>query len=137
LRPAARGRARPRAWRTREAGAEPLPRPRAGHLPFEGREKADIKRAITLHRMRPLPPSISPACADFVRAMLTHDAALRPSAAALLGHPYLLAHAPLEQRLSAPAALPPGRLSGERSGRTPLAPCFPCPALHAVAPEPQ
>jgi hypothetical protein len=106
-----------------------LPWPRAGHLPFEGREKADIKRAITLHRMRPLPPSISPACADFVRAMLTHDAALRPSAAALLGHPYLLAHAPLEQRLSAPAALPPGRLSGERSGHTPPVPCFPRPAL--------
>lgn len=69
----------------------------AGHLPFEGREKAEIKRAISLHRMRPLPPSISPACADFLRCMLTHDPSARPSAADLLLHPFLALHVPLER----------------------------------------
>ena len=81
--------------------------PCAGHLPFEGREKADIKRAIALHHMRPLPPSTSPVCADFLRCMLAHSAAARPSAAGagralhptaeLLGLQHLALHAALEQ----------------------------------------
>ncbi|KAK9842596.1 hypothetical protein WJX81_008119 [Elliptochloris bilobata] len=68
-----------------------------GHLPFEGRDKPEIKRAITLHQMRPLPPSTSPVCADFLRCMLTHSPAARPSAADMLAHPYLALHVPLER----------------------------------------
>jgi serine/threonine protein kinase len=41
----------------------------------------------------PLPlPSVSPACADFVTQALAKQAAKRPSAAQLLGHPWVQAH---------------------------------------------
>jgi hypothetical protein len=61
----------------------------SGHLPFDGRDKAHIKAAITAGDMRPLPASVSEEACDFVAAMLEPDRAARPSAADLLQHPFL------------------------------------------------
>ena len=65
----------------------------AGHLPFDGRDKEEIKRAITLGRMRALPPHLSGDCVSFIREMLESDPEARPSAAALLQHPFISRHA--------------------------------------------
>ena len=64
----------------------------AGHLPFDGRDKEEIKRAITLGRMRALPPHLSSDCVAFINAMLESDPETRPSAAQLLQHPYITRH---------------------------------------------
>ena len=63
-----------------------------GHLPFDGRDKEEIKRAITLGRMRALPPHLSADCVSFIGQMLESDPEARPSAAQLLQHPYIARH---------------------------------------------
>ena len=45
-------------------------------------------------RLRPLPPSVSPACAALVTSALAHDPCARPPLAKLAGHPWLAAMAP-------------------------------------------
>ena len=62
----------------------------AGHLPFEGKDKADVKAAITAGRLRALPHHLSPECCDFVNSMLEPQPSKRPGAAQLLAHPYVL-----------------------------------------------
>ena len=64
----------------------------SGHLPFDGRDKEEIKRAITLGRMRALPPHLSADCVAFISDMLESDPETRPSAAQLLRHPYIARH---------------------------------------------
>ena len=64
----------------------------AGHLPFDGRDKEEIKRAITLGRMRALPPHLSSDCVAFISDMLESDPETRPSAVQLLRHPYIARH---------------------------------------------
>jgi len=64
----------------------------AGHLPFDGRDKEEIKRAITLGRMRALPHHLSADCVAFISDMLESDPETRPSAAQLLRHPYIARH---------------------------------------------
>lgn len=79
----------------------------AGHLPFEGRSKEEIKAAISAGIMRPFPPAMSPACVSFVSAMLIRDTQQRPSAKQLLQHPivitYLRTLLPAQQQLAAAA----------------------------------
>lgn len=60
-----------------------------GRLPFEGRDKAEIKAAISEYRLAAFPAFISPQCQAMVRAMLSKDPAKRPSAEELLTHPYM------------------------------------------------
>ncbi|KAK9792679.1 hypothetical protein WJX73_008910 [Symbiochloris irregularis] len=60
-----------------------------GHLPFEGADKAEVKRSITEGRLRPLPLSLSSAAIDLVVCMLEPDPNRRPSAAELLQHPFV------------------------------------------------
>ena len=66
--------------------------PAAGHLPFEGADKAEVKRSISAGRLRPLPLSLSSTAIDFVVSMLEHDPNRRPSAAELLQHPWVRKH---------------------------------------------
>lgn len=74
---------------------------RAGHLPFEGRNKDEIKHAISAGIMRPFPQAMSPACISFVSAMMIRDTQQRPSAKQLLQHPIVLTYL----RTLAPAQL--------------------------------
>lgn len=63
-----------------------------GVTPFND---ADTQAACLKAQFRaplPLLPSVSPACADFVTQALAKQAAKRPSAAQLLGHPWVQAH---------------------------------------------
>jgi len=65
-----------------------------GHLPFEGADKAAVKAAIARGAMRPLPRGLSPGAVNLLTSMLAHSPADRPAAAALLSHPWIVAHAP-------------------------------------------
>lgn len=64
-----------------------------GRLPFEGRDKADIKESIACYRLAAFPLCVSPLCQGMIRGMLSYEATARPSAAELLRHPFLAAHA--------------------------------------------
>ena len=65
----------------------------AGRLPFEGKDKPEIKRNITANNLAAFPSFLTPQCQSFVRAMLTYDAAQRPSCEQLLAHPFLAMYA--------------------------------------------
>jgi hypothetical protein len=58
------------------------------------RSIAHTLRNVAAGRLRPLPPSVSPACAALVTAALAHDPCARPALAKLAGHPWLAAMAP-------------------------------------------
>lgn len=60
-----------------------------GRLPFEGKDKAEIKAAISGYKLASFPPFVSPQCQAMVRAMLAYDPSERPSADLLLQHPYI------------------------------------------------
>ena len=77
---------------TKQYNTEKRHIPHAGHLPFEGRSKEDIKHAISAGIMRPFPAAMSPACVSFVSAMMLRDTAQRPGAKQLLQHPIVLTY---------------------------------------------
>jgi len=78
-----------------------------GHLPFEGADRAAVKEAIVAGRLRPFPRSLSPAAVSFVSAMLRADPAARPSAAALLRHPFIERNTGVGAPAYAMAGFPP------------------------------
>ncbi|GBF94697.1 aurora protein [Raphidocelis subcapitata] len=61
----------------------------AARRPFQGVSYVGVASAVLNAAREPLPYAASAAFADFVEAALTHDAAARPSAAALLAHPWI------------------------------------------------
>lgn len=63
-----------------------------GRLPFEGRDKAEMKAAIAEYNLAPFPSHTSTTCQSLVRSMLSFDQSQRPSAECLLQHPYILDH---------------------------------------------
>ena len=69
-----------------------------------------MKKAITAGRLRALPLHLSADCCDFVNSMLEPNASKRPSASALLAHPFVARNmgAPVPK---APALGPPRTLS--------------------------
>lgn len=85
----------------------PLPppfAPQAGRLPFEGKDKPEIKRNITANNLAALPSFLTPQCQSFIKAMLTYGADERPSCAQLLQHPYITMYC--AQPVAKPAVLP-------------------------------
>ena len=72
-----------------------------------------MKKAITAGRLRALPLHLSADCCDFVNSMLEPNASKRPSAAALLAHPFVARNlgGPIPK---APAHGPPRTLSTRR-----------------------
>lgn len=99
-----------------------------GRLPFEGRDKAEIKASITAYRLAAFGRHVSPVCQDFIKSMLAYSPLDRPAASALLCHPFLRLHAPQSkaalQALSL-LAYPAGCIPGDRTlpapGIAPLA----------------
>jgi serine/threonine protein kinase len=69
-----------------------------GRLPFEGKDKPEIKRNITANHLMPLPSFLTPQCQSFIRAMLTYAANERPSCAQLLQHPYIAMYCGTQQK---------------------------------------
>lgn len=82
----------------------PAPLPCAGRLPFEGKDKPEIKRNITANNLAAMPAFLTPQCQSFIRAMLTYSPDQRPSCAKLLQHPYIAMHC--AQAPGKPAAAP-------------------------------
>eukprot|EP00887_Chlorella_sp_A99_P003163 scaffold9.g3163.t1 len=66
-----------------------------GRLPFEGKDKPEIKKNITANNLATFPSFLSPQCQAFIRAMLTYRPSERPSCAELLRHPYIAMYIPL------------------------------------------
>ena len=66
----------------------------AGRLPFEGKDKQEIKKNITANNLAGFPSFLTPQCQSFVRAMLTYHFSERPSCAELLRHPYITMYTP-------------------------------------------
>ena len=64
-----------------------------GRLPFEGRDKAEIKAAITEYNLAPFPLYVSTECHSMICSMLAYNKELRPPAAELLKHAYLQKYA--------------------------------------------
>ena len=64
-----------------------------GWFPFDGADKAEIKKAILDHRMRPFPgQGLSPQAISFIKAMLSPNPDARPSAEALMNHVFVQSH---------------------------------------------
>ncbi|KAK9818301.1 hypothetical protein WJX72_010298 [[Myrmecia] bisecta] len=76
-----------------------------GHLPFDGRDKAEIKKNILEGKLKPLPGSLSPQCISFITNMLAQSPADRLSAEELLQHPFVqlffIASSPVSQLATA------------------------------------
>ena len=91
------------------------PCPPAGRLPFEGKDKPEIKRNITANNLAAMPGFLTPQCQDFIRAMLTYSPHERPSCAQLLKHPYITMHCappPPQQQQPKPAAVAAAAATG-------------------------
>lgn len=90
----------------------PTPRPIPQGVSYLG-----VANAVLTGARAPLPPGLSSPLCALLDAMLTHDAAARPAAAALLAHPWLVAHsagarpAPL-----VPATCAPSLVTGWEGG---------------------
>ncbi|KAF6266572.1 kinase-like domain-containing protein [Scenedesmus sp. NREL 46B-D3] len=63
-----------------------------GVTPFGHPDPETSSLQAQFRRPAPLRPGVSPGCADFVARVLTKQAGLRPSAAQLLGHPWVQQH---------------------------------------------
>jgi serine/threonine protein kinase len=63
-----------------------------GRLPFEGKDKAEIKASISAYKLVAFPSYVSTHCQSMIGAMLAYDPADRPSAEQLLRHPYIQTH---------------------------------------------
>ncbi|WIA29210.1 hypothetical protein OEZ86_011721 [Tetradesmus obliquus] len=63
-----------------------------GVTPFGHPDPETASLQAQFRRPAPLRPGVSGGCADFVARVLTKQAGLRPSAALLLGHPWVQAH---------------------------------------------
>ena len=63
-----------------------------GKLPFEGKNKLEVKNAIREYRLTPFPSHVSTHCQSMIRAMLAYDPDSRPSAEQLLQHPFMQIH---------------------------------------------
>jgi serine/threonine protein kinase len=87
----------------------PLPRPCAGRLPFEGKDKPEIKRNITANNLAAMPSFLTPQCQSFIHSMLTYSADERPSCTQLLQHPYITMYC--AQPPPKPVAAPPNAIN--------------------------
>lgn len=63
-----------------------------GVTPFNDADPQAASLKAQFRSPKPLPAYVSPACADFVSQALTKQAAKRPSAVELLGHPWVKQH---------------------------------------------
>lgn len=63
-----------------------------GITPFNDADPTAASLRAQFMSPKPLPAGVSTACADFVFQALTKQAAKRPSAVELLGHPWVQAH---------------------------------------------
>lgn len=63
-----------------------------GKSPFRGKTKEDVRSAILRHAMQPVPAFVSAACKDFMTQAMNPLAKRRPSAEALMQHPWLQLH---------------------------------------------
>ena len=115
----------------------------AGHLPFEGKDRPDLKRNILANKIKPMPAALSQTCRDFIASMMSPHPDERPSAAVLLTHPFVTFYTG-----SVPATQPPAAAAevaeGELSPPVPAAlvsvprcPASACPAVqHSLAGAP-
>lgn len=63
-----------------------------GRLPFEGKDKAEIKAAITGYKLSPFPSYVGIQCQNMICSMLAYSPEDRPAAQTLLTHPFLQMH---------------------------------------------
>jgi serine/threonine protein kinase len=63
-----------------------------GMTPFNDPDPQAASLKAQFRPPMPLPACVSAACADFVAQTLTKQAARRPTAAGLLGHPWVQAY---------------------------------------------
>jgi serine/threonine protein kinase len=63
-----------------------------GRLPFEGKDKSEIKAAISGYKLAAFPPYVGIQCQNMICAMLAYDPEDRPAAATLMTHPFLQMH---------------------------------------------
>jgi serine/threonine protein kinase len=63
-----------------------------GRLPFEGKDKAEIKAAISGYKLAEFPAYVGIQCQNMICSMLAYDSVDRPAAATLMTHPYLQMH---------------------------------------------
>ncbi len=94
----------PACWPVQQHCLPCQPASLAGRLPFEGKDKPEIKRNITSNNLAPLPSFLTPQCQSFIKAMLTYGVDERPSCAQLLQHPYITMYC--TPPAPKPAALP-------------------------------
>jgi len=63
-----------------------------GRLPFEGKDKVDIKAAISGYKLSTFPSYVSIQCQNMICSMLAYGSEDRPAAAILMSHPFLQMH---------------------------------------------
>ncbi|KAG7666755.1 hypothetical protein Ndes2437B_g08469 [Nannochloris sp. 'desiccata'] len=63
-----------------------------GRLPFEGKDKAEIKAAISGYKLSAFPAYVGIQCQNIICSMLAYDSEDRPAAATLMTHPFLQMH---------------------------------------------
>lgn len=96
-----------------------------GRLPFEGKDKPEIKRNITSNNLAPLPSFLTPQCQSFIKAMLTWGVDERPSCAQLLQHPYIAMYCappPAPKPATLPNVIALNAYSPGAGGRAPAPP---------------
>jgi serine/threonine protein kinase len=63
-----------------------------GRLPFEGKDKTEIKAAISGYKLSAFPSYVGIQCQNMICSMLAYDPEDRPAAATLMAHPFLQMH---------------------------------------------